>query len=66
MYKMYKLYKRQLNNLNLKYKNGELTAEEYEVEWEDLIGKLDVLFTCNRITDAQYKELMALKQETAA
>ena len=52
--------KKLIDNKNTQYRNGEVTAEEYNTWKETTITKLDMFLACDRITSEQYEELNGL------
>ena len=56
----YTIMKKLIENQNNKLKNGTITAEEYELFKVNSMKKLDVFLACDRITSAQYEELVAM------
>lgn len=52
--------KKLIKNLNIKYNNGNLDAENYANYKENYMNKLDVFLSCNRLTSNQYKELVEM------
>ena len=45
---------------NTQYNKGSITQYEYEMWKNSQISKLDVFLTCDRITLAQYEELVGM------
>ena len=58
----YVTMKKLIENQNNKLANGTITAEEYELFKANSTKKLDVFLACDRITSAQYEELVAMMQ----
>lgn len=49
-----------INNENTLFEAGRVTAEEY-ASWKDnTMNKMDVFLACDRITEAQYQELVGM------
>lgn len=61
----YTTMKKLITNQNNKLANGTITAEEYELFKANSMKKLDVFLACDRITSAQYEELVAMMQTEA-
>lgn len=62
----YTSMKRIITNENIKYNNGSITADEYELWKETSQNKLDVFFACNRLTQTQYEELCGMLIDTTS
>ena len=56
----YTSMKKLITNQNNKYNNGTVAAEEYNAWKEITQNKLDVFYSCNRLTTAQYEELTGM------
>lgn len=54
----YTSMKKLITNQNIKYKNGSVTKQEYDLWKESTMTKLDVFLACNRVTVEQYEELV--------
>lgn len=52
--------KKLITNENNKLSNGVISQEDYELFKVNTMNKLDVFLACNRITTAQYEELVAM------
>lgn len=48
---------------NKQLESGAVTSEEYAAWKENTLKKMDVFLACDRITDAQYQDLMAMFAE---
>ncbi len=51
-----------INNENALKESGAISDEEYATWKESTMNKLDVFLACNRITEAQYQELVGMLQ----
>ena len=51
-----------INNENALKESGAISDEEYAAWKESTMNKLDVFLACNRITEAQYQELVGMLQ----
>lgn len=56
----YKTMKRLIENQNNKLHNGTVTKEEYALFKTSTMDKLDTFLACNRLTTAQYEELVGM------
>ena len=56
----YKVMKKLIENQNNKLHNGTVTKEEYEAFKASAMDKLDTFLACNRLTTAQYDELVGM------
>ncbi len=56
----YVAMKKLIQNENNKYENAQVSKEEYLLWKTNTQNKLDVFFTCNRITQAQFEELSSM------
>lgn len=56
----YKTMKKLIENQNNKLHNGTVTKEEYALFKTSTMDKLDTFLTCNRLTTAQYEELVGM------
>lgn len=61
----YSTMKKLINNANLKYKNGSITAEKYEQYKADYTKKLNVFYAVGQLTEEEYTELMGLLIDTS-
>ena len=61
----YRTMKKLIENENNKLENGTITHDEYDLFKANSMKKLDVFLSCDRITAAQYEELVALMQTEA-
>lgn len=52
--------KKLITNEKNKLSNGVISQEDYELFKVNTMNKLDVFLACNRITTAQYEELVAM------
>lgn len=62
----YQSMKKLINNQNIKYNNGSVDAESYNIWKANTLNKLDVFLACDRLTQAQYEELTGLLIDTTA
>ena len=51
-----------ITNENALKESGAISDEEYAAWKESTMNKLDVFLACNRITEAQYQELVGMLQ----
>lgn len=56
----YTTMKKLITNQNNKLANGSITQEEYELFKMNTMKKLDVFLACDRLTSAQYEELVGM------
>lgn len=56
----YTTMKKLITNQNNKLANGSITQEEYELFKVNTMKKLDVFLACDRLTSAQYEELVGM------
>ena len=49
-----------INNENALFGAGRVSAEEYAAWKDNTMNKLDVFLACDRITEAQYQELVGM------
>lgn len=56
----YTIMKKLITNQNNKLTNGSITQEEYELFKVNTMKKLDVFLACDRLTSAQYEELVGM------
>lgn len=56
----YTIMKKLITNQNNKLANGSIAQEEYELFKVNTMKKLDVFLACDRLTSAQYKELVGM------
>jgi hypothetical protein len=56
----YSTMRKLINNQNNKLNNGTITQDDYNIWKESAQNKLDVFLACNRLTSAQYEELVGL------
>lgn len=56
----YTSMKKLITNQNIKYMNGTVDAESYNMWKITTMNKLDVFLTGDRITQAQYEELVGM------
>lgn len=54
----YSSMKKIITNQNKRLENGLITDEEYELFKANTMKKLDVFLACDRLTPAQYEELV--------
>lgn len=59
----YKTMKKLIENQNNKLHNGTVTKEEYAIFKASSMDKLDTFLACNRLTTAQYEELVGMLAE---
>lgn len=52
--------KKLITNEKNKLSNGVISQEDYELFKMNTMNKLDVFLACNRITTAQYEELVGM------
>lgn len=52
--------KKLITNEKNKLSNGVISQEDYDLFKVNTMNKLDVFLACNRITTAQYEELVAM------
>ena len=62
----YQSMKKLINNQNIKYNNGSVDTESYNIWKTNTLNKLDVFLACDRLTQAQYEELTSLLIDTTA
>jgi hypothetical protein len=58
----YTTMKKLITNQNNKLTNGTISQEDYDLWKESAQNKLDVFMACNRLTNAQYEELVGMIQ----
>ena len=56
----YTSMKKLITNQNIKYMNGTVDAESYNMWKVTTMNKLDVFLTGDRITQVQYEELVGM------
>ena len=56
----YTSMKKLITNQNIKYMNGNVDAESYNMWKITTMNKLDVFLTGDRITQVQYEELVGM------
>lgn len=56
----YTTMKRLIENENNKLENGTISEDIYALWKESTLNKLDVFLACNRLTSAQYEELVGM------
>lgn len=56
----YRTMKKLIENENNKLENGTITQDEYDLFKANSMKKLDVFLACDRITSAQYEELVGM------
>lgn len=56
----YSSMKKLILNQNNKLNNGEVSQEDYDLWKEGILNKLDVFFTCGRLTENQMRELSGM------
>lgn len=55
----YTVMKKLITNENTKFNNNMITADDYNLWKVGTLNKLDVFLACNRLSDAQYEELVS-------
>lgn len=56
----YSSMKKLIANQNIKYANGTIDSDTYNMWKNSTMNKLDVFLACDRITQAQYEELVGM------
>lgn len=59
----YSSMKKLIANQNIKYGNGTVDADSYNMWKSSTMNKLDVFLSCDRITQTQYEELNGMLLE---
>lgn len=59
----YSSMKKLITNQNNKYNKGMVDADSYNMWKSSTMNKLDIFLTCDRISQAQYEELVGLLLE---